>query len=199
MSTLSRSFYLQDTVKVARKLIGKTLVRKGNRIPLEAMIVETEAYCQDDPASHSYRGQTARSAPMFEKGGISYVYFIYGMYDCFNVVTEKAGYGGAVLIRAVHPISGIENMWQNRFGLIPFNETKIKNLTNGPGKLCRALKITTKNDNKKDLTQGDLTIRKGKNISSNMISNDLRIGISKATDKYWRFYLKDDPFVSRIK
>jgi len=199
MKVLQPAFYLQDTVTVARQLLGKMIIRRINQHKLTAMIVETEAYRQDDEASHSFRGKTGRSAPMFESGGLSYVYFIYGMYDCCNVVTEAQGYGGAVLIRAVHPLSGKKTMWQNRFPDKPYSEKYLYNLTNGPGKLCQALGISTKKDNHKSLNKGDLIITEYRDIPDNQIRNSLRIGISKATDKEWRFFIKDDPYVSGAK
>ncbi|MHA1675849.1 MAG: DNA-3-methyladenine glycosylase, partial [Candidatus Njordarchaeales archaeon] len=131
---LNRNFYERYTVDVARDLLGKVLVRVlSSEQILAGIIVETEAYRgQDDPASHAYGRKTPRNAIMYGKPGYSYVYFIYGMYHCLNVVTEPEGVPAAVLIRAVEPIFGIELMKKYR------NTDKISNLTNGPGKLCQA-------------------------------------------------------------
>jgi len=129
---LPADFYLNNTVEVARQLLGKTIVRNYGKKILAGKIVETEAYIDKiDPASHSHPGITKRNKPMFEKGGIAYIYFIYGNYYCFNIVTERKGKGCAVLIRAAEPIEGIEYMKKNR------GKTKsVYELTNGPAKLC---------------------------------------------------------------
>jgi len=201
MDILPVNFYLNDTVTVAKKLLGKFLVKKSKGELLIGKITETEAYLQDDPASHSFNGQTKRTTPMFMTGGISYVYFIYGMYDCFNVVTEREGYGGAVLIRALEPVAGVEQMWRNRFINKPYPDSltlkQTISIANGPGKLAQSMKITTKHDNMKSLQESDLMI-KDKGLNPNILS-DYRIGISKATDKKWRFFIKDNPYVSKVK
>jgi DNA-3-methyladenine glycosylase len=188
---LPQAFYEQKTVTVARQLLGKVLVRKIGRKQLSAMIVETEAYLQDDPASHSYRGLTPRCAPMFGPAGRAYVYFTYGMYHCFNVVTEKEGYGGAVLIRALEPLTGITEMQKNR------DKEKLRDLASGPGKLCIALGIT-KQENQKDLCRKkDLYIvDQPLQIKPQDIVQTTRIGISDARHFKYRFYLKGNSFVS---
>lgn len=179
---LSRSFYEQKTLKVARELLGKFLVRKICNIKKEGMIVETEAYVgPHDLASHASRGKTNRTAPMFGRAGHAYIYLVYGMYYCFNVVTESENYPAAVLIRAIQTE----------------NEPK---LTSGPGKLCRYLKID-KNLNNIDLTDDLLYIEdRGKRVPKNKIVKDERIGVDyagKYKDKLWRFYIKDNPYVSK--
>jgi len=190
---LSRSFYDSNTVLVAKKLLGKLVVRKLNGQVISGRIVETEAYTsgEHDPASHAYRGMTERNKVMFGKNGISYVYFTYGMYFMFNVVAKKKTEdAGAVLIRALEPIKGIKIMELNRHVK---NEL---NITNGPGKLTKALVINKK------LNGSDLT-KKGKLYITNFerrreeISASVRIGISFAIDKKWRFYLKRNKFVSK--
>ena len=190
---LSRSFYDSNTVLVAKKLLGKLVVRKLNGQVISGRIVETEAYTsgEHDPASHAYRGMTERNKVMFGKNGISYVYFTYGMYFMFNVVAKKKTEdAGAVLIRALEPIKGIKIMELNRHVK---NEL---NITNGPGKLTKALVINKK------LNGIDLT-KKGKLYITNFerrreeISASVRIGISFAIDKKWRFYLKRNKFVSK--
>ncbi len=142
---------------------------------------------------------------MFEAGGIAYVYFIYGMYDCFNVVTDRAGYGSAVLIRAAEPLAGFEVLWGNRFRESPAPEFDpsstvppyIRSLTNGPGKLARAMAITRERDNGKDLTRSDLTIQDDGFDIGGRVETDVRIGISVGVEKEWRFYLAASPYVSR--
>jgi len=190
---LSRSFYDSNTVLVAKKLLGKLVVRKLNGQVISGRIVETEAYTsgEHDPASHAYRGMTERNKVMFGKNGISYVYFTYGMYFMFNVVAKKKTEdAGAVLIRALEPIKGIKIMELNR------NVKNELNITNGPGKLTKALVINKK------LNGSDLT-KKGKLYITNFerrreeISASVRIGISFAIDKKWRFYLKRNKFVSK--
>jgi DNA-3-methyladenine glycosylase len=215
MTIVPASFYRQDSLTVARQIIGKLLVRDLGSIQLIGRIVETEAYNQEDPASHSYRGLTRRTAPMFEAGGISYVYFIYGMYDCFNVVTDRAGYGSAVLIRAVEPLAGLHIMWRNRFpgqdlpdipdSLGPEERSiaeesrilrLIRPLANGPGKLARAFAISTERDSGQRLDRGNITVRDDGFVSG-IVEKDVRIGISVATEHEWRFFLAESPFVSR--
>jgi len=143
------------------------------------MIVETEAYTQNDPACHAYKGKTPRAITLFKEPGLSYVYLIYGMYHCFNVVTEPYDIAGAVLIRALDPVIPASN-------------------TNGPGKLCRELNIT-KELNEQDLTlsKSDLWIESGNKISKAQIVQTVRIGIKLAVDYPWRFYIKDNPYVSK--
>jgi len=184
-----RPFYERDTSVVARDLLGKKLVRllgedSRDQERLVGIITETEAYGgEDDPASHAFRGRTPRNSIMFERGGLSYIYFIYGMYHCVNVSahskTEKAG---AVLIRSILPIEGINRMVVNR------NSKNIGDLANGPGKLTRALLIDRSN-NGLDLTDSacSLHIENGK-IPRRILAAP-RIGISVATELNWRFKL----------
>ena len=136
---LPRTFFNRDTVQVARSLLGCTMthvLEDGTR--LSGRILETEAYLPGDQASHGYRGRTNRNAAMFMQAGTSYVYFIYGMHFCFNVVTEREGVPAAVLIRAVQPVEGIEVMRQHR---AVQQGARIAALCNGPGKLCKAFAI----------------------------------------------------------
>ncbi|MFH0702495.1 MAG: DNA-3-methyladenine glycosylase [bacterium] len=174
-----RDFYNRNTLEVAKDLLGCKLSRRINGEILSGIIVETEAYTQNDPACHAYRGKTPRSVTLFKQPGIAYVYFIYGMYHCFNVVTEPENTAGAVLIRALEPIYPVKN-------------------TNGPGKLCRELNITKKL-NEIDLTDynSDLWIEKHLSIQNQEIVSATRIGIKQASDFPWRFYIKNNPFVSR--
>lgn len=179
MNILKRSFYDRDTLTVAKDLLGCKLCRKIGDNILEGIIVETEAYKQNDPACHAYRGKTPRSITLFKKPGLAYVYFIYGMYHCVNVTTEPEETAGAVLIRALEPIN-TEN-------------------TNGPGKLCRALEIT-KNLNEVDMTNRNsgLWIENFKTYTDEDIVTTVRVGIKQAADFPWRFYIKNNKYVSKL-
>lgn len=158
---------------------------------MSGRIVEIEAYIGNDPASHAARGMTERNKVMFEDGGISYVYFTYGMHFCFNIVTERKGFPAAVLVRALEPLDGIQVMKKLRKTNI------IENLTNGPAKLCQAMQIDRKLNgiklNKKELfLTDDGFLVKAKDIG---VSN--RIGIKVGMEKKWRFFLKNNKFLSR--
>lgn len=195
MARLERSFFLQDTLTVARALLGQRLVRvleNGQR--LAGIIVETEAYIgEEDKACHAACGRTARNAVMYGPPGHAYVYFIYGMHYCLNVVTEPAGFPAAVLIRALEPCEGIEWMRLHRHGR-PDSE-----LTNGPGRLCQALAIG-RAFNGYDLCTGSLLfIEQGATVP---VACSPRIGISAdelARERPWRFFVPDNPFVSNLK
>jgi DNA-3-methyladenine glycosylase len=185
MRRLSRSFFDRPTLEVAPALLGKHLVHHVTpEIRLIGRIAEVEAYLDDDPASHSFRGLTPRNAPMFGPPGMSYVYFIYGMYFCFNIVTEKKGKAGAVLIRAVQPLEGIEWM-QSQRGHAP-----LKSLANGPGKLCQAMGIT-KAYNGLDLCtrEAKLYVVDAPVVPLLEILTGPRIGIKDAKHQPWRFWL----------
>lgn len=180
-----------DTARVAKELLGCYLVREIDGQELIGKIVETEAYHQSDAASHSYRGKTPRTEIMFGPPGFSYVYFTYGMHHCMNVVTGEEGEGSAVLIRAVEPVKGIEQMRKNR------PDKSDHDLTNGPAKLCYALDIN-KSLNEHDLTKPPLQLRAGEQVDAKNIVATTRIGISESKEKPWRFYIKDNPFVSKM-
>lgn len=193
MQKLPRKFYTQRTLTVAKELLGKIFVRKIGSISLSGMIVETEAYLFNDPASHSFRGITDRTKPMFNNGGFLYVYFTYGMHYCANVVTNREGIGEAVLIRAVEPIEGLEMMSVNR------NMKKtgdLHTLTNGPTKFAQAFSLTTIHSGI-DLCEDDIFITEGQPIPKLKIVSTTRIGISTAKDKKWRFYLKGNTWISK--
>lgn len=180
-SILPRAFYLQDTVVVAKKLLGKKIVRKIEGNAISGIITETEAYRhKDDPASHAYRNMTDRNRAMFEEVGRAYVYFTYGMYYCFNVVARSpSSDAGAVLIRAIKPEDGIDIIVKNR------KNAKYANLTNGPAKITQALQIS-KQHYGLDLTKkGDLFISEG--INHKKIAASPRIGIKTATENKWNF------------
>lgn len=192
---VGRKFYLRDTVIVSRELLGKFIIRKIKSETLIAKITETEAYRgEDDPASHSFLKMTKRNKVMFDTGGKVYVYFIYGNYYCFNIVTENKGTGSAVLIRAAEPVEGIEAMKAFR--------GKIKNiyeLTNGPGKLCKALNIDKLLYGKDATEEGEIFISHPVKREKFQILSTKRIGISKGADLPFRFFIKDSPFVTKHK
>jgi DNA-3-methyladenine glycosylase len=183
-------FLNNSPIKVAPRLLGCILIRIDGQKRLSGMIVETEAYDQTDVASHSYRGETPRTKVMFGASGIAYVYFTYGMHYCLNIVTGPIGHGAAVLIRAIEPIEGKKYMYENRDIKLEYQ------LTNGPAKLCQALKIDKKL-NGHDLLDKPLQLIIKPPISKNNIVRSNRIGISQGKDPPWRFYLKDNPYVSR--
>ncbi len=186
---LDRNFYCRDTAEVAKSLLGKLLVKfSGGNTIVAGFIVETEAYYgADDPASHAFRGRTPRSSIMFGKPGIAYVYFCYGAHFMLNAVTEEDGTPGAVLIRSVATVMGIETMISGRkTGCITY-------LANGPGKLTRVFGIDL-SDNGKDMTApaSDLGIFESKEaLPSKKIYNSPRVGIKSGKDKRLRFLIKD--------
>jgi len=193
MTKLPRAFYLRPTLQVARDLLGKYLVRNLGGEYLVGKIVEVEAYTPNDPASHSFVGKTNRNEVMFGEGGHAYVYFTYGMYYCFNVVTEREGIGAAVLIRAVEPVQGLEIMRKLRGNIKSDME-----LANGPGKLCLAFTID-KRLNSTDLLGDELFIVNGEQISQKDIFATSRVGVQRGVEKKWRFFIKGNKFVSRGK
>jgi DNA-3-methyladenine glycosylase len=185
---LPLSFFSRDTVKVAKELIGKIISIGSGQDRCDARIVETEAY-KDDPASHAYK-KTERSALMYDTSGHVYVYLIYGMYECVNFTTEKIGKPGAVLIRAVEPLSGIKLMKKRR------GTGELTNLCSGPGKLCQALGIG------RELNGGQLGERikiYDDDFQAGKIGKSSRIGIKDALNLQWRFFLEGNEFVSRAK
>jgi len=184
---LERSFYARPAIEVARALLGKILVHG----PARARIVETEAYLGlTDAAAHASRGRTPRTEVIFGPPGHAYVYLIYGMYECLNVVAEPEGQAGCVLIRALEPLKGIESMRRRRSGI-----DRIEQLANGPGKLTLAMGITRKH-NGADLTRGPLTVCGGCENDFE-IGVSRRIGITKNPDLPLRFFVAGSPFVSR--
>ena len=183
---LGKQFFNQPTVELAKALLGKYLVYGD----LRGKIVETEAYLyRDDPGCHASRGLTPRNAPMFGPAGHTYVYFIYGMYHCLNIVSGKTGEGEAVLIRALEPVQGINLMQKRR------KTANIENLCNGPGKLTQAFGITRKHNNV-SLLDGKLRIHTSREKPE--IVSGRRIGLSAGKELELRFYIKGNRFVSRI-
>jgi DNA-3-methyladenine glycosylase len=194
---LPREFYTRANVlKIARDLLGTLLVvpaPDGTRVA--GIIVETEAYRgPQDRASHAYGGRrTNRTETMYALGGAAYVYFVYGMYYQFNVVTNVADIPHAILIRAVEPVAGLAVMRQRRAG------QSDRNLTSGPGKLCIALGIDRQLD-RADLLGSKVWIEEGEEMPRSRIASGPRIGIDYAEgwlDKRWRFWIKGNPYVSR--
>lgn len=184
------SFLTGHPEAIAPRLLGCLLVRELDGERLIGRIVETEAYHQTDAASHSYNGQTPRTDVMFGPPGRLYVYFTYGMHYCCNIVTGPAGEGSAVLIRALEPLEGMEVMTHNRPG------RSGAALANGPAKLCQALRID-KRLNGHDLRQAPLRLVLQPPLDPLHIVQTSRIGLSQAKDIPWRFYEKDNAFVSK--
>jgi len=180
-------------LRAAPLLLGCYLTRVTPAGTIKVKVVETEAYHQDDPASHSFRGQTARTAPMFQAGGRLYVYFTYGMHYCFNIVTGPKGVGEGVLIRAAEPVYGVEIMKTNR-GIRDIN-----NLTNGPGKLAQAMGIKDTGLSGKILNKSSILLERGETVNKDDIVASPRVGIRQAADQPWRFYIKDNRFVSKVR
>ncbi|WP_291635446.1 DNA-3-methyladenine glycosylase [Clostridium sp.] len=200
---LTRNFYARETLQVARELLGKILVHEVNGVKLSGKIVEAEAYIGSiDKACHAYGGKiTPRLTTLYGRPGIAYVYFIYGMYHCFNVITKEEGFPEGVLIRAIEPIDGLELMSNFRYKK-PYNEltkAQIKNLTSGPSKLCIAMSINKENNNQ-DLCTSKLYIEDSVENEIVEIIETKRIGIDyaeEAKDFLWRFYIKNNIWVSK--
>lgn len=194
---LPRKFYTRDVLTVAKELLGKILVKIEDRITLSGMIVEVEAYDGEiDEAAHTFIGKTKRNEIMFWQGGFFYVYFTYGAHFCCNVVTGIKGKGTAVLIRAVEPLVGEEIMIKNRFDRELKNEKEKFNLTNGPGKVCQAFSITNKHYGI-DLTGNDIFLLNNTKLADDEIGISLRIGIKKSVHLPWRFFIKNNNYISR--
>lgn len=180
---LKPGFFERDTLEVARDLIGCRLLRyfRDGRGWMDCVVVETEAYTAEDPACHAFNRKTGRAANLYGHPGTAYVYLIYGIYNCLNVVTEPHGTAGAVLFRAVEPPVGS--------GL----------RTAGPGLLAKALELTVDTHNGLPMTDpaSGLYLASGNSVPDRYVIQTTRIGITKAADFPWRFYLKDNPWVSR--
>lgn len=188
---LPRAFYRRDSREVAVELLNKVLVAADGR---SGRIVETEAYCGSfDPAAHAYRGKTARNATMFGKPGLMYVYFTYGMHWCCNAVCGEEGEGVAVLLRALAPLTGLEAMRAARPKV-----HRDRDLCSGPARLAQALGISGAQDGI-DLVTGSGGLRivdDGTPPPATPVVTR-RVGISRAVDEPWRWYVGDDPNVSR--
>ncbi len=190
---LPRSFFERSPLDVAPDLLGKTLVheRAGDR--RAGTIVEVEAYCgSEDPAAHTYRGRTARNATMFGRGGLLYVYFSYGVHWCANVVCGTEGEGVAVLLRALAPSEGLEAMFEAR-GAPARRE---RDLCSGPGKLTQALGLGREHDGVDLVDDASVSVL-DVDVDPGPVVRTTRVGISKAVDEPWRWYVDGDPNVSR--
>lgn len=201
MKKLDREFYNRDSIIVAKELLGKLLVHEMGEKKVVAKIVEAEAYIGfEDKAAHSYGGKrTPRVEVMYGGPGYSYVFMVYGMHCCFNVVTREKGNPQAVLIRAVQPVEGTEWMAWERFGkpIAQLTKSQRRGLTNGPGKLCTALCIDS-SFNGMDLCGDELYVIEGDTQNVSIISTT-RVGIDhagEAKDFPWRFYIKGNEYVS---
>ena len=200
---INKEFYNRSAVDVAKDLLGKVLVREVDGKILKGKIVETEAYIgESDTACHAYNGRrTKRTEPLYGEGGISYIYFIYGLYHCLNVVTREENIAEAVLIRALEPLNEFDYISQIRYKK-DFNEltkTQIKNLANGPSKLCLAYLIDKNLNEDKLYEKGELYIEEHESEDFEIVETK-RIGIDyseEAKDFLWRFYIKNNNFISK--
>ena len=193
---LNRAFYLRDANTVARELLGKLLVHNSTAGMTPGIIVEVESYIgPSDKGSHAYGNKrTERTEIQYGLGGYAYIYSIYGMYSCFNVVTNAIDKPEVVLVRALEPVDGIELMQQRR------DTRSIKDLCNGPGKLCNAMGIT-KAQYGLDLCATELFLIPWENIEESQIMVSPRINIDYAgdcRDYYWRYYIRDNLYVSKV-
>ncbi|MFZ0309372.1 MAG: DNA-3-methyladenine glycosylase [Candidatus Sulfotelmatobacter sp.] len=197
---LPRAFFARNPRRVARELLGKVLVRDDGKLRLAARIVEVEAYLgENDPASHSAAGNTARTAVLFGPPGYAYVYFIYGNHYCLNVSCEPEGKAGGVLFRGLEPLAGIEEMARAR-DIELHGPRDLPRLTSGPGRLAEAFGITRARDNGSDLTSPESGLWIGDDgFHAGKIEITPRIGISKAADRRLRYILAGNPFVSGRK
>jgi DNA-3-methyladenine glycosylase len=192
MTRLTRRFFNEYTPSVAKALLGTVLVRVVDDERLSGTIVETEAYRgARDPASHAYGGRTKRNAVMFGEGGHAYVYFSYGFHWCLNLTTEPEGRAGAVLVRAIEPIEGLEQMLRNR------NLDSDQHVTDGPGKLTQALRIDSTLNGEDLVTSGRLFVEEGSKAEETGSSS--RVGIRQGVAFRWRFFVKGNRFVSKAR
>ena len=198
---LPRRFFARDPRRVARELLGKLLIRRKGRKRLAGRIVEVEAYLgRGEPAAHAAAGMTARNRVLFGPPGHAYVYFIYGNHFCLNVSCQPAGEAGCVLIRALEPLSGLEEMARARLrrdAHLYGRGVAKHELTTGPGRLCQALGITRTRDNGKDLTRpGSGLWIAGDGFRPRRVRRTPRIGIAKAGDRPLRYTIAGNDFVS---
>lgn len=201
---LHKEFYKQDALTLAKELLGKVIVRTVDNITLRAKIVETEAYIGEiDKASHAYNGRrTERTEPLFREGGIAYVFFIYGKYYCFNVISGIEDRGEGVLVRAIEPLNEFDYLAKKRFNQSydELSETKKKAISNGPSKLCLAFSIDKSDNYKKLYEKGDIYIEYNDKDEKMDIVETTRIGIDyaeEAIDFPWRFYIRGNKYISK--
>jgi len=194
MARLGREFFARDTLEVARGLLGQVLVRLWDGERLSGRIVEVEAYIgEEDLASHARFGRTERNAAMYGPPGHAYVYLIYGMHHCLNIVTDREGFPAAVLIRALEPLEGVERMRLLRGGR--------PDLTNGPARLCQAMGIDRRFDGA-DLCEPEalLFVEESTPVREEVVGRSPRVGVTgdrRARTVPWRFFVKGSPFLSR--
>lgn len=210
MQPLTLDFYQKyDTLTLAQRLLGCTLVHQHQEGTTAGIIVETEAYLTGDPACHAYRRKTKRNAAMFGPAGTVYVYQIYGMHYCVNIASSDEGVGEAVLIRALEPTEGIELMEERRAEGMSRGECRVSNggpvrhstlsprhLCNGPAKLVKAMGISIEEHNGSSLLTGNLKIYPSVLKEFEMVTTT-RIGLTKGADLPYRFYVTGNRFVSR--
>lgn len=196
MKVLPQTFYWDKNVtRIAKNLLGKVLVTNIQGKKSRGIIVETEAYSYKERGCHAYNNKmTARNQVMFEKGGHAYVYLCYGIHHLFNVVTNGSGKAEAVLLRALQPVEGFEWMTHR------MNTSSIKRITSGPGKLTKAMGID-RTFNGKDLITSEICIEEGMKVNNKQIVTSTRLGIDYAGPDAklpWRFYLKDNEWISKV-
>ena len=191
MQPLSLAFYQQPTLTLGRQLLGKHLVCQTQKIPTILRIVETEAYCVDDPASHAFRRKTLANAAMFGPLGTAYIHINYGIHHCLNVVLCEKEIPEAILIRAVEPVGEINKTMTLREQRQAFA---------GPGRLCKTLGITKAINNTMLLTDPDglFYLAEGDEVPNENITQTTRIGITKGADFPWRWYITSSPLVSQL-
>ncbi|MES2971345.1 MAG: DNA-3-methyladenine glycosylase [Patescibacteria group bacterium] len=189
ISDLSSLPDLSSALTAAAALLGWMLIHDSPDGLTAGYIVETEAYMADDAASHTFRGESARNKIMFGPPGYLYVYFTYGMHYCVNIVTSKTGNGEAVLIRALQPMDGIELMRKRR------NKQVDLELASGPAKMAQAMGINKTHNGASLLGKDGFTLKPGP--APKQITQTTRVGISQAKNKLWRFYITDNPYVSK--
>ena len=197
---LRRSFFNRDPREVSPELLGKIILRRQGRKVLAGRVVEVEAYLgADDAAAHAASGRTARNDVIFGPPGHAYVYFIYGVHYCLNISCMPEGEAGCILIRALEPVAGINEMAKARamHGLDLKSPRNLQKLASGPGKLCEALAITRPRDNGKDMLspRSDLQVVDD-GFKTGKIAVTSRIGITKSADMPLRYLISDSPFVS---
>jgi DNA-3-methyladenine glycosylase len=193
LKPLSQNFFQIPSYELAPKLLGHFLVHRDAGKLMAGKIVEVEAYHEMEAACHAYRGQTPSNASLFKEGGHAYIYFIYGLYWMLNISTGPKGSGQGILIRAIEPVEGREWMLANR-------PVEGKSLTNGPAKLAKALNITNLLQGDPVFKEGGLWVAEGAPVEEKEIVATTRIGVDFAgidAKRPWRFYIKDNPFVSR--
>lgn len=189
---LPRSFFSRPAVEVAPELLGRVLARRLNGGTIvRGRIVEAEAYEPGDPASHGFRRRTRRNDAMFGPPGHLYVYFTYGNHWMANVVTRPSGEPSAVLLRALRPLEGIHEMRRRR------RRQRVEELCAGPGRLCQALGIDLA-ANHEDLVRGRAVwLEAGDAVPASVVERGIRVGVSVGADRAWRFWIRDDPYVSK--